>query len=124
MALSIVPRFPPDSTAKAVWDAILAPQNVLLDPPSYTGRIVRDALWVRFDPDAPQAARAAAIASVSGQVVGGRPLVGTDGYYLVKIPFTLVHGDSISGPLLRASERLKHTSSVRSVLLLDLGKDF
>ncbi len=118
-----IPADPPESTPKDVWDALIAPTNVLVNPPSYTGHIVRDALLVRFNLNASVAIRSQAIAAVAGEVLGGRRLVGRDGYYVVKVPAIVIPGDSSSGPLLRARAQLMRDPSVRNVLPLVLDDD-
>jgi len=111
---------PPAQVSQAVWDSLIAPSNVLVSPPSYTGRIVRNALYVRFQREAPASARARAITRVSGEIVGGYRLNPVDGFYIVRIPATVAPGDSSSGPLLRARKLLDSDPSVRATLLLGL----
>jgi hypothetical protein len=111
---------PPEDTREAVWDSLTVPANVLVNPPSFTGRIVRNALYVHFRRDASAAARASAIARISGEIIGGRRINAFDGFYLVRIPITAAPGDSSSGPLLRARKLLDADQSVRGTLILSL----
>jgi hypothetical protein len=113
-----VPLVPPAATPKATWDSLVSAENVLISPPSYAGRLVRNALWVRFVPTAAASDRAEAIASVEGELVGGTRLNSRDGYFLVRIPTRASIGDSTSGPVLRAQRRLKAHASITSVLLV------
>jgi hypothetical protein len=91
-----------------------------VNPPSYTCRIVRNALYVRFQRDAPGSARARAITRVSGEIVGAYRTNAVDGFYIVRIPATVAPGDSSSGPLLRTRKLLDSDRSVRGTLLLSL----
>ena len=120
--IASVPLLPPTETPRVLWDSLTAPSNVLINPPSFSGKVVRDALWVRFAPTASEQLRGKAITSVAGAVVGGRRVTSNDGYYLVRIPAPLVAGDSSSGPLLRAQTTLRAQAGVRTVLLVTLDQ--
>ena len=115
-----VPELAPSVTSQAAWDSLTAPGNILVNPPSYTGSIVSNALYVRFQPSAPANARENALAAVAGVVVGGVRLIGSDGYYIVKITTAPSPGDSANGPLFRARAALDGNASVRSTLLLGM----
>jgi hypothetical protein len=118
VAASSIPRVPPAETPRATWDSLMRDDNVLINPPSYTGRLVRNALWVRFHPAATSPDRASAIALIEGEVVGGTRLNSNDGYFLIRIPARAAIGDSSSGPVLRAQRTLKTHPSVASALLV------
>lgn len=113
---------PPRETTKAVWDSLTRPANILVNPPSYTGRIVRNALYVRFQRDSSTDARVKALARISAEVIGGHRMPGTDGYYLIRVPTPESPGDSTSGPLFRARRQLDADPSVRSTLLVVMDR--
>jgi len=119
--LLVILGSPPQETAKAVWDSLTMPANVLVNPPSFTGRIIRNALYVRFKRDASLEARASAITRISGEVVGGHLISPRDGFYLIRVPILGAPGDSTSGPLLRARRLLDSDPSVGSTLLATLN---
>jgi hypothetical protein len=113
-----MPSEPPPDTPKAVWDSLIAPSNVVNDSPAYPGRIVRDALYVRFAPNAEPAARLATLSRVSGRVVGGKRIAGNDGYYLVRVRVDSTKPTTSDSTLLRARRQLDHDPTVRGTLLL------
>jgi hypothetical protein len=113
-----VPSTAPDSVPKAVWDSLRAPTNVLVNPPGYAGSIIRNALLVTFKSSASQAERQAAIDLVAGVVLGGVALGAPEHMYLVRIPYVLSAGDSVSGPVLRAAAALRGLPTVQKALIV------
>lgn len=108
-----IPESAPMDVADTTWAALTNAANILDNPPSITGRVVRNVLYVKFKPGATALSREKAILAVSGIVVGGNPVLDgvPDGYYLIKLP--LASGsDSSSGPLLRAEATLNALPSV------------
>ena len=91
----------PDSGSRALWDSIIAPANILHDPPGLSGSYIRDLVYVKFLPTATQADRQAAIDAVQGTVVGGMNIGGPERFYAVRIAYVLLPGDGTSGPILR-----------------------
>jgi len=108
-----MPGYAPDSTPLAIRRELARPDNVLVDPPGFSGRIVKNALYVRFADSASERERNAALRAVSAVVVGGMRLNGGE-YYHIRFD---VPRDSGAGPLLRARETLRALPQVRSVLL-------
>lgn len=111
--VSGVPIAAPDSVPKAVWDSLTAESNVLVNPPGLWGHIIRDAVLLAFKPTAAQAERQAAVSLVGGRVVGGLAIGSPEHVYVVRIPYSLASGDSISGPVLRAAVALRSLASVQ-----------
>lgn len=110
---AVVPPVAPDGTPDSIWTALVAPENVLVNPPGYNGRMVKNALYVSFRPGTPQSDRQTAIDAIGGEVVGGHRFLGVDGFYLVRLlNVAPVAGDSVSGPVLRAIQALDARPSV------------
>jgi hypothetical protein len=107
----------PDSAPTALWDSVTAPANLLQDPPSVAGSVVRDLVYVRFRPGTPQSDRQAAIDLLHGRVIGGMVLGEGEQFYAVRIPYVLALGDSSSGPILRAQAALRQLPVITDVLL-------
>jgi hypothetical protein len=114
---SSMPSHAPDSTPNAVWRELTRPENVLVDPPGISGRVVKNTLYVRFRESAGEREESAALASVGGVVIGGLRMQGAE-YYHVRLD---VPADSGAGPLLRARDTLRSLPQVRTVLLDILG---
>lgn len=108
-----MPGYAPDSTPIAIRRELARPENVLLDPPGISGRVVKNALYVRFTDSASERQRNAALRAVSAVVIGGIRMNGAE-YYHMKID---VPRDSGAGPLLRARDALRALPQVHSVLL-------
>jgi hypothetical protein len=106
----------PDSVPTALWDTVTATENILSDPPSVSGRVLRHLLYVQFLPAVTQSQRAAAIASIHGRVIGGVGFGGPENFYAILIPYQLAAGDSSSGPLLRAQAAMVNLSIVDQVM--------
>jgi hypothetical protein len=105
-----------DSIPAVRWDSLTAPEYVLTDAPSLPGKVVRDLVLVGFYESISPAARRAAIASVNGCRLGKVLL----DVYVIRIPYILRRGDSTSGPLLRAIERLKRNHIVELAMVEQL----
>jgi hypothetical protein len=118
-----IPERAPKDVADTTWAALTDSANILDNPPSITGRVVRNALYVKFKPGATALSREQAILAVSGIVVGGHPVLDgvPDGYYLVKLPLASA-SDSSSGPLLRADAALNALPSVESTDFLSMDE--
>lgn len=119
-----VPASAPDSIPTALWDSIASPANTLQDPPSVTGSVIRDLVYVSFVHGTSVGDRQAAIDLVHGTVIGGLPIGEQERFYAVRIPYVLGAGDSTSGPLLRAQAALQRLPTVSDVVLgrMDLFK--
>ena len=81
-----VPATAPDSVPTALWDSIIAPANILVDPPGLGGSVLRDLVYVQFRASATQADRQAAIDAIGGTVVGGMKIGGPEYFYAVRLP--------------------------------------
>ncbi len=114
---SAIPAFAPDSTPTALWRELTRAENVLVDPPGISGRVVKNTLYVRFIDAASEREQNAALRAVSGVVIGGLRMQSAE-YYHIRIE---VPADSGAGPLLRARETLRSLPQVRTVLLDVLG---
>lgn len=112
----------PDSVPAAVWDTVTAPGNILDPPPGYAGRVLKDIIYVRFLPTANQRDRERAIAAINGRVIGGVRMGDPQGMYVVRIPYAVARGDSVSGPLLRAQAVLRGIPAVRYAILADMDR--
>jgi len=112
-----MPGYAPDSTPLAIQRELTRPENVLVDPPGISGRVVKNALYVRFRDSASEAEQAAALRAVGAVVIGGMRGRGFELYHLrLDVP-----PDSGAGPLLRAREALRAMPQVQMVLLEMLG---
>ena len=112
-----MPGYAPDSTPLTVQRELARPENVLVDPPGTSGRVVKNTLHVRFTDSASDAARTSALRAVGGVVIGGLRINGGE-YYHIRLE---VPRDSGAGPLLRARDALRAMPQVRTVLLDVLG---
>ena len=112
-----MPGYAPDSTPLAIERELARPENVLVDPPGITGRVVKNALYVRFAESARENERVAALRAVGGVVIGGLR-IGGGAFYHIRID---VPADSGAGPLIRARDTLRAMPQVRMVLLEVLG---
>jgi len=112
-----MPGYAPDSTPLAVQRELARPENVLVDPPGISGRVVKNALYVRFTDSASESEQSAALRAVGGVVIGGLRMQGGELYH---IRFD-VPTDSGAGPLLRARDTLRAMPQVRLVLFDVLG---
>ena len=117
--VSTVPPAAPDSIRAALWDSLTQSSNLIFNGPA--GKFIRDLLSVKFKPTATPAARQHAIALVKGTVVGGFRLANPEHFYYVRIPYN-VAGDSIDGPVLRATHVLEALPSIESATIV--GLDF
>ncbi len=108
-----MPGYAPESTPAAIRRELTRPDNVLLDPPGISGRVVKNALYIRFTDSAGERDRNAALRAVGAVVIGGLRMKGAE-YYHIRID---VARDSGAGPLLRARETLRALPQVHSVLL-------
>ena len=77
-----VPARAPSSAPASLWQ----PENYVRDSTRTRGTYLKDIAVVLFRPNATQAERQAAVDSVAGHVVGGRPFRGGDGYYFLRVP--------------------------------------
>ena len=112
-----MPGYAPDSTPLAIQRELTRPENVLVDPPGISGRVVKNALYVRFSDSASEAEQTAALRAVGAVVIGGMRGRGFELYHLrLDVP-----PDSGAGPLLRAREALRAMPQVQMVLLEMLG---
>lgn len=100
-----VPAVPPPGAPRELWN----PENQVQDSTYTRGRFLRDIAAIRFKPGASQSERQTAVNAVAGTVVGGIPLGGGDGYYLVRVP-----GDGTARPLFEALARLRALPQVES----------
>ena len=81
------------------------------------GLVVKNMLEVAFARTATQAQRQAAIDSVLGSVVGGRPIADNgDGFYIVRIP-----SDNAGAGLIPALEKLRRLPQVDLAVSIRLG---
>lgn len=108
-----MPGYAPDSTPVAIQRELTRPENVLVDPPGISGRVVKNALYVRFTDFATERDQNAALRAVGAVVIGGIRMNGAE-YYHIRID---VPRDSGGGPLLRARDALRALPQVHSVLL-------
>ena len=115
-----VPAQAPDSVPSLVWDTLVAAGNVMINPLHLRGTWIRNVVEVTFRPTATLAQRQAAIDLVNGEVVGGIPLGGAEKYYIVRIPYALAPGDSVSGPVLRAGATLRALPFIESAWPVNL----
>lgn len=72
---------PPNSIPEDVY----TDSNVVSNSPDLGGKMLKNVVTVIFAPNASPDARAAAIASVGGTVIGGVRFSGADGAYLVRV---------------------------------------
>lgn len=112
-----MPGYAPDSTPLAVQRALRRSDNVLVDPPGISGRVVKNALYVRFTDWASEREQNAALRAASAVVIGGMRMKGGQLYHIrIDVP-----SDSGSGPLLRARETLRTLPQVQLVLFDVVG---
>ena len=112
-----MPGYAPDSTPLVIRRELSRPDNVLVDPPGISGRVVKNALYVRFTDAASEREQNAALRAVNGVVVGGMRMNGAELYHIrIDVP-----RDSGAGPLLRARDTLRALPQVQMVLLDVLG---
>lgn len=97
----------PDSALDRVPDWVMADSNIKSGSPLIGGEFVGRILVVRFQRGASVAQKTVAIEAVSGAVVGGRPMPGAEGTYLVRIEDP---GDA--SQLLRVSSKLREMPQV------------
>jgi hypothetical protein len=76
-ALVTVPATPPDTLPRGFY----ADSNTAQPSAIFAVRFIKQALFVRFMPNATVDARTAAVSLVQGTVIGG-----TDGYYMLRVP--------------------------------------
>ena len=116
-ASATMPGYAPDSTPLAIRRELARPDNVLVDPPGMSGRVVKNAFFVRFTDGASEREENAALRAVGAVVIGGMRVNGAEFYHLrIEVP-----RDSGAGPLLRARDTLRALPQVRMVLLDMLG---
>ena len=96
-----VPAHAPDSISSVLWDNLVAPANIMTNPPGLRGRWARNVMFISFQPTATQADRQAVIDFIHGEVLGGSVWPMGEGEYIVRIPYATASGDSVSGPVLR-----------------------
>ena len=106
-SITRVPAVAPDSVPPG-W---LDDANLTTDSRSLS-RFVRNVVLALFRPGTSQQARADAIASVSGEVVGGMRMDGVDGVYYVRLP-----ADSTNNRVFDAVRRLQRHPAVRGASL-------
>lgn len=112
-----VPPVPPDSIPKAVWDALVAPGNVLFNTPSVAGPVVRNAFLIAFRPEATTEDKEDLLSLIDGEVVGGTPAPLR--FYAIRFPYpALAPGDSTSGHFLRTLIRVERHPAVHRVLFV------
>lgn len=99
-----------------MWHEVNRPENVLVSPPSVSGRVLWKTLYVKFRPSATQSQKQAILDSVPAVVIGGLPLGRPSYYHLKLIAGRPSAPDSSSGPLLRARRFLENSPLVSSVL--------
>ena len=116
-----VPAHAPDSISSVLWDSLIAPANIMTDPPGMRGRWARNVMMITFKRTATRAERQAAIELIHGEVVGGNPPFGDDGEYIVRIPYATAPSDSLSGPVLRAFLALRGNPAI--VAAYPIGMD-
>lgn len=78
-----IPSTPPDSVPE--W--IFADSNLVTNSPNIGGLVARNVVAVVFSPTASSTQRAAAIASVNGELVGGRAYGTGRGVYYLRVPY-------------------------------------
>jgi hypothetical protein len=63
------------------------PDQILNDSPyfSLSDKVLKNIVSIRFEDGASQAARQAAVDVVGGELVGGQPFPGMEGYYLIRV---------------------------------------
>ena len=76
-----VPPVAPDSIPTGLLDDV----NLRTNAPCVSGKMVRDAILVRFQDGATQRQRQVAIDSVRGKVIGGVRFGSGDGWYVVRV---------------------------------------
>ncbi len=108
-----VPIPPPDSLPS--W--VDADSTMLLDADSLD-HLSREVVIVYFLPTATSADRQAALDSISGTLIGGRPsrITGGEGAYFVQIPH-----DGTLGPVKQAVAKLRTLSQVQGALIYHHG---
>jgi len=112
-SLPSMPGYAPESTPSAIRRELVRPENVLVDPPGISGRIVKNALYIRFTDAAGERERTAALRAIGGVVIGGLRMKDGELYHVrIEVP-----RDSGAGPLLRARATLRALPQVQQVLL-------
>lgn len=83
-ASSPVPATAPDTIPGDLYGN---PDQILNDSPyfSLSDKVLKNIVSVRFEDGASQAARQAAVDLVGGELVGGQPFPGMEGYYLIRV---------------------------------------
>lgn len=97
-----VPAVAPDSLPS--W--LYAPQSIESNDPELGGMFVRNVVRILFKEETSQGWRAAAVAKVGGEVVGGTRLLGSDGIYMVRLL-----QDTTAGSVVRAIAKLDSLSA-------------
>lgn len=109
-----VPATAPDSVPLTILQALRADSNITHDDaPEMAGRFAKNVVLLMFTPSANQSQRAAAIAAVNGEVLGGIR-VGTEGFYYVRL-----EGSTTTQQLFSAIQSLRSNPNVR-IALVDL----
>lgn len=81
---STVPATVPDSIPDDLYGNY---DNIMYDSPYFplSNMVLKEIISVRFEDDASQAQRQAAVDAVGGKVVGGIPFPKMEGYYLIRV---------------------------------------
>lgn len=99
-----VPASAPDSVP-AFW---LSETRIIHEPDSIGAPVFFELLALRFEAGTPQAERETRIAGIGGTVIGGHPIPGAEGTYIVSIP-----DDSTGAAVDRAATTLSGFPSIR-----------
>jgi subtilisin family serine protease len=111
-----VPTSAPRGASHDVVASAHAPENILINAASVSGRVTRHTLFVRFSDVASQAQKDSALTMVDAEVIGGM-YFGNAGFYYLRLRHAVASPpDSTSGPLLRAERTLRAFPFVKTVL--------
>ena len=114
-------KVPPLPPAEMPAD-LCAPRRLITDTPHMTGTYPRDVLTLRFQPEASQGERTAAVRAVKGRVIGGWRM-GTAGEYFVQIPDTPdATGLFAALDILKQRRQVRMATPVLNCMSIDLGR--
>ena len=114
-----VPLTAPDSLPVAVHAAITAPGNLIKFGGGST--VIRDVIAIQFFPTATARDRQSAVDLIQGRVIGGTRVGYPEHAYLIRIPYALAKGDSVSGPLMRAIKMLRTLPTIEFATIRSLN---
>jgi hypothetical protein len=93
-----VPDDPPEGTDALTWADISDPGNVLTNPPSVSGQVIWNTLYVYFNNGTTTPQKQALLDTLGADVIGGLP-IGNPGAYHIRLTQAFPTApDSSSGP--------------------------